>query len=647
MWLTLRIARTAGQEDAPYLDAIRDYAARSPARLHVPGHKGGPGADPGLRDTIGPAALAHDIPALTWGIDIGPTPTPFEEAQRLAAEAWGARRTWFLVNGASQGNLATGLALAHYGERGRAAAQLPLEHDRRARPVRSASDVRRARDRRGARDRPLPAAGEARPRARADAGRGRRVDRLADLLRRRAPTCARSPRSPTTAACRSSSTRRGARISRSATRCPSDALAAGADLVISSTHKIVGSLGQSAMLHLGGRLDERIVDRTVTLTESTSPSSLLTASLDAQRRLAATHGRELIARRRRRSIGARRQIREIPGLDVLDERFIGRAGVAGYDPLRLAVDVRGLAIDGYELARRMRDPADIHLELVAHNVIVAVFGMAEPATPLADRFIAALREAAADAGLGDDGSDVRLRDAAAVGRARDDAARGIPRRPGGRRRRRRRRPHRRRVARHVPARASRTCSPASASRRRRSPTSVARSSSAAAYAARATGCCTRCAWYWRATDPRGLRWMLLFCTTSSGGSVPSFARRSLIPRTLLVAAAAGALFASAAGATSAHRAATVDQAAAKLVPAKIKAKRTLTIAEDASYAPNEFIGSDGHTVVGMDADLAKAIFPLLGLKANVVNATFGDHHPGPRVGQVRRRHVVVHRHQGP
>src|SRR6202142_1899493 len=106
----------AGQEVAPYLDARRAYAARSPARLHIPGHKGGPGADPALRDTIGLAALAHDIPALTWGIDIGPTPTPFEEAQRLAAQAWGARRTWFLVNGASQGNLATGLALAHLGD---------------------------------------------------------------------------------------------------------------------------------------------------------------------------------------------------------------------------------------------------------------------------------------------------------------------------------------------------------------------------------------------------------------------------------------------------------------------------------------------------------------------------------------------------
>ena len=93
-----------GQPDTPYLDALRAYAARKPGRFHVPGHKGGPGADPGLRELFGDRVLELDIPALTYGIDVGDVPTPFQEAQRLAAEAWGARRTWWLVNGASQGN---------------------------------------------------------------------------------------------------------------------------------------------------------------------------------------------------------------------------------------------------------------------------------------------------------------------------------------------------------------------------------------------------------------------------------------------------------------------------------------------------------------------------------------------------------------
>jgi polar amino acid transport system substrate-binding protein len=71
----------------------------------------------------------------------------------------------------------------------------------------------------------------------------------------------------------------------------------------------------------------------------------------------------------------------------------------------------------------------------------------------------------------------------------------------------------------------------------------------------------------------------------------------------------------------------------KLVPAALKSKGTLTVAADASYAPNEFIASDGHTVVGMDADLAKALAAVMGLKANVVNATFDTIIPGLAAGK--------------
>jgi polar amino acid transport system substrate-binding protein len=64
------------------------------------------------------------------------------------------------------------------------------------------------------------------------------------------------------------------------------------------------------------------------------------------------------------------------------------------------------------------------------------------------------------------------------------------------------------------------------------------------------------------------------------------------------------------------------------VPSSVRTKGTLTVAADATYAPNEFIGSDGHTVVGMDADLAKALGQVMGLKVNVVNATFDTIIPG-------------------
>jgi len=170
---------------------------------------------------------------------------------------------------------------------------------------------------------------------------------------------------------------------------------------------------------------------------------------------------------------------------VLDERFVGRAGVYAYDPLRLAVDVRGLDADGYELARELREQADINLELAGQNVLVGVFGMGEDAAPLAERFVAALRSAAARHAGEHAGERMRFAPpppwgelvmtpreaflgaqevvpaARAAGRVAAESLATYP--PG------------------IP-----TCCPASASPAKRSPTSSARSSSAAASAAPAT-----------------------------------------------------------------------------------------------------------------------------------------------------------------
>jgi polar amino acid transport system substrate-binding protein len=71
-----------------------------------------------------------------------------------------------------------------------------------------------------------------------------------------------------------------------------------------------------------------------------------------------------------------------------------------------------------------------------------------------------------------------------------------------------------------------------------------------------------------------------------------------------------------------------DPKIAAAVPKAIASKGTLTVAADATYAPNEFIASDGKTVVGMDADMAKAIAQAMGLKADVKNATFDAIIPG-------------------
>src|SRR3954466_6794236 len=79
--------------------------------------------------------------------------------------------------------------------------------------------------------------------------------------------------------------------------------------------------------------------------------------------------------------------------------------------------------------------------------------------------------------------------------------------------------------------------------------------------------------------------------------------------------------------TGSGAASSADPAVARLVPPKYKSK-TLVVAADATYPPNEFLASDGKTVQGMDADLADALAKVMGLKANVVNATFDAIIPG-------------------
>jgi len=76
-----------------------------------------------------------------------------------------------------------------------------------------------------------------------------------------------------------------------------------------------------------------------------------------------------------------------------------------------------------------------------------------------------------------------------------------------------------------------------------------------------------------------------------------------------------------------------DPSIVSQVPADIKSKGTLTVAADATYAPDEFIASDGKTVIGMDADLAKAIAEIMGLSANVQNVTFDSIIPGIAAGR--------------
>ncbi len=87
------------------------------------------------------------------------------------------------------------------------------------------------------------------------------------------------------------------------------------------------------------------------------------------------------------------------------------------------------------------------------------------------------------------------------------------------------------------------------------------------------------------------------------------------------------------GGSSAATTASKDATIAAMVPASIAKKGTLVVAADATYAPDEFIAPDGHTVIGMDADLMKALGAVMGLNVKIVNATFDSIIPGLAAGK--------------
>ncbi|MGE4428983.1 MAG: aminotransferase class I/II-fold pyridoxal phosphate-dependent enzyme [Solirubrobacteraceae bacterium] len=384
---------------APYLEAIAAFGRRAPRRYFVPGHNGGPGADPGLLGEIGPSAFALDLPQDTAGVDTGPIPgggpTPLAEAERLAAAAYGAGRTWFLTNGASQGNHAVLLALAPTGtevlvqrnSHGSVVDGLVLsggtprylapgyDEDLGMATVVSAGDLERAIARW--------------PQARA-----------ALLV---SPTYFGLVADVT--AC--------AEVARAAgillvvdgawgphfgfhEDLPVGALTAGADVVLTSTHKHAGSLTQSAMLHVArDRPDvEAALGRAVRMLRSTSPSSLLLASLDGARRQLAAHGAGLldITLARVRALAAR--IDAIDGCRTLGPRHPSApfAGTVAHDPLRIVVDVRGTGHTGLAIRRRLSDELDTHVELATHSTIVLVIGIQAP-EELLQEFPAALKRA--------------------------------------------------------------------------------------------------------------------------------------------------------------------------------------------------------------------------------------------------------------
>src|SRR5580658_153011 len=150
---------------------------------------------------------------------------------------------------------------------------------------------------------------------------------------------------------------------------PAHALAAGADAMVTSAHKALPAYTQGALvLARTERLDLARLDRAFEATHTTSPAGTIMASIDAARALLARDGKELCARLLRGVAAARRRLREVPGVDVLDG--------PGVDPAKLVVLLAGTGANG-NLVEADLIAAGMPVEMGDRDTLIAIPSIAD------------------------------------------------------------------------------------------------------------------------------------------------------------------------------------------------------------------------------------------------------------------------------
>ncbi|MFL0660151.1 aminotransferase class I/II-fold pyridoxal phosphate-dependent enzyme [Cylindrospermopsis raciborskii] len=335
------------QSQTPLIDALKSSISKNHTPFYTPGHKRGAGVSPILTDLLGKDVFRADLTELSELDNLFAPESAILAAQELAAMAFGAQRTWFLVNGSSCGIIAAIMTVCE-----------PNQHILLPRNI-HLSVVSG-----------LIIAGAI------PIFINPQYDQDLDI------TCSITPKDLEVALAQHPQAKavlvvyptyngvcgnlkaicqvthehniplivdeaHGAHLNFH-DNLPISALTAGADLTIQSTHKTLGSMTQTSMLHIqGNRINIDRLNQALQLVQSTSPSFILLASLDAARQQMAIDGQNLMQQTLELANIARNKIREIPGLSVLELPKIRQPGFFDLDKTRLTVNVKELGITGF------------------------------------------------------------------------------------------------------------------------------------------------------------------------------------------------------------------------------------------------------------------------------------------------------------
>ena len=172
---------------------------------------------------------------------------------------------------------------------------------------------------------------------------------------------------------------------------PVSAMKAGADMAAVSMHKSGGSLTQSSLLLIGPNISKGHVRQIINLTQTTSGSYLLMSSLDISRRNLALRGKEVFARVIRMADYAREEINAIGGYYAFGKELINGNSIFDFDPTKLSVHTRDIGLAGIEVYDILRDEYDIQIEFGDIGNILAYLSIGDRPQEL-ERLVSALAE---------------------------------------------------------------------------------------------------------------------------------------------------------------------------------------------------------------------------------------------------------------
>ena len=144
---------------------------------------------------------------------------------------------------------------------------------------------------------------------------------------------------------------------------PLSAMAAGADMSCVSMHKSGGSLTQSSILLTNSTVGPGYVRQVINLTQTTSASYLLLASLDISRRNLALRGKEAFAEVVDMAEYARTEINKIGDYYAYGSELINGDSIYDFDKTKLTVFTLDVGLAGIEVYDLLRDEYDIQMEL--------------------------------------------------------------------------------------------------------------------------------------------------------------------------------------------------------------------------------------------------------------------------------------------